>query len=129
MSDKGRGGVWLPVALIVIGSGWLMHRLEIFPSVNWIVILALLVSGFAVLLLEGINKSSIVIGPMLIAGGVTTFFQQQYDLARSVQIPLLLILCGLLMLLARSNKIAEPPPKPWERAQQSRTVKQLPEQE
>jgi hypothetical protein len=118
MQEKARGGVWLPVALIVIGAGWLMHRLEIFPSVNWIVILALVTAGVAVLLLEGINKSTIVIGPMLIAGGVTTFFQQQYDLARSVQFPLLLILCGLLMLLARSDAIAAPPPKPWEKRPQ-----------
>ncbi|WP_157314719.1 hypothetical protein [Chitinibacter sp. GC72] len=117
---KQRSGIWLPVALIVIGSGWLMHRLDIFPSVNWIVILALLVSGVAVLLLEGINKSTVVVGPMLIAGGVTTFIQQQYDLARSVQIPILLILCGVLMLLARSDLIRPAPEKPWQREQRDK---------
>jgi hypothetical protein len=115
MSLKKPGGVWLPIALIVIGSGWLMHRLDIFPSVNWIVILALLFAGVAVLLLEGVNKSTVVIGPMLIAGGATTFLQQHYDLSRSIQIPVLLILCGVLMLLARSSQIPPAPPKPWEK--------------
>ncbi len=119
MSQKKSGGVWLPIALIVIGSGWLMHRLDVFPSVNWIVILALLFAGIAVLLLEGVNKSTVVIGPMLIAGGVTTFLQQHYDFSRSIQIPLLLILCGVLMLVSRSPRIAPAPPKPWEKPQRS----------
>ncbi|QLI82727.1 hypothetical protein HZU75_15040 [Chitinibacter fontanus] len=115
MSDRKQGGIWLPIALIVIGAGWLLHRLDIVPSVNWIVILALVFAGSAVLWLEGLNKSTVVIGPMLIAGGVSTFLQQYFAFSRAVQIPLLLILCGLLMLLARSPQIPAAPPKPWEK--------------
>lgn len=108
-------GVIFPVVLIVIGAGWLLNEINYFPSVSWIVILGLLVAGIAVLALEGVNKSSIVLGPMLIAGAGTTFLRQQFGLGLSVQLPVLLILCGCLMLLARSNWIRPAPPKPWEK--------------
>ncbi|WP_051259118.1 hypothetical protein [Chitinibacter tainanensis] len=117
MAQGKPGSILWPLALIVIGAGWLLHRLDVLPSVSWIIILGLITAGVAVLLLEGLNKSSIVLGPMLIAGGVTTFAQQYLQLARNVQVPLLLILCGLLMLLARSHKIPPAGIKPWQRSQ------------
>jgi len=108
-------GIVFPVVLIVIGAGWLLNEMNYFPSVSWIIILGLLVAGVAVLAVDGINKSTIVLGPMLIAGAVTTFLRQQFGLGLSVQLPVLLILCGCLMLLARSNWIRSAPPKPWEK--------------
>lgn len=111
-------GIVFPVALIVIGAGWLLNEMNYFPSVSWIVIIGLFVAGCAVLALEGVNKSTIVLGPMLIAGAVTTFLRQQYGLGLSVQWPVLLMLCGCLMLLARSKLITPAPPKPWEKPQQ-----------
>jgi hypothetical protein len=112
-------GIVFPVTLIVIGAGWLLNEINYFPSVSWIVIIGLFVAGLAVLLLDGVNKSTIVLGPMLIAGAVTTFLRQQYGLALSVQWPVLLMLCGFLMLLARSKWVAAAPLKPWEKPQQS----------
>ncbi|MBM5570645.1 MULTISPECIES: hypothetical protein [Deefgea] len=108
-------GIVFPVVLIVIGAGWLLNEMNYFPSVSWIIILGLFVAGIAVLAVDGINKSTIVLGPMLIAGAVTTFLRQQFGLGLSVQLPVLLILCGCLMLLARSNLIRPAPPKPWEK--------------
>lgn len=108
-------GIIFPVVLIVIGAGWLLNEINYFPSVSWIVIIGLLVAGVAVLALEGINKSTVVLGPMLIAGAVTTFLRQQFGLTLSIQWPVLLILCGCLMLLARSSWIRPAPPKPWEK--------------
>lgn len=110
-------GIVFPITLIVIGAGWLLNEINYFPSVSWIVIIGLLVAGAAVLAFDGVNKSTIVLGPMLIAGAVTTFLRQQYGLALSVQWPVLLMLCGCLMLLARSKWIAPAPPKPWEKPQ------------
>ncbi|WP_052190538.1 hypothetical protein [Chitinibacter sp. ZOR0017] len=69
MAQGKPGSILWPLALIVIGAGWLLHRLDVLPSVSWIIILGLIAAGVAVLLLEGLNKSSIVLGPMLIAGG------------------------------------------------------------
>ncbi|QZA79759.1 hypothetical protein [Deefgea piscis] len=107
-------GIVFPVVLIVIGAGWLMNSLDYFPSVSWIIIIGLMSAGIALLAIEGVNKSTIVLGPMLIAGAITTFLRQQYQLPLSIQWPILLILCGFLMLLARSRWIAAAPPKPWE---------------
>lgn len=111
-------GIFFPVALIVIGAGWLLNEINYFPSVSWIVIIGLFVAGVAVLLIDGLNKSTIVLGPMLIAGAVTTFCRQQFGLGLSVQLPVLLIFCGCLMLLARSTWIRPAPPKPWEKLAQ-----------
>ena len=98
--------VVLPVLLIAIGAGWLMNELDLFPSLTWMAILGLTLSGLAVLAIEGVNKSTIVVGPMLIAAGTTTFLRQQYQLPWSIQWPALMILCGLVMLVARSHKIS-----------------------
>ena len=99
-------GVIFPILLIMLGAGWLMNSLDIFPSVSWLIILGLCSAGLAVLAIEGVNKSTVVVGPMLIAAGATTFLRQQYQLPLSIQWPILMILCGLLMLLAKSNWIA-----------------------
>ncbi|MBB5016950.1 hypothetical protein HNQ59_000212 [Chitinivorax tropicus] len=97
----------IPVALIVIGLAWLLDEFHVFPEVNWFWITALTAAGVAVLLLDGINKSSVVVGPLLIGGGITTFLRQYLDLRFGAQWSVLMILLGVLMLVARSPSIPE----------------------
>ncbi len=104
-------GIVFPVLLIVIGAGWLLNKFDYFPSMRWLVILGLLVAGVAILAIEGVNKSTVVLAPMLIASGLAILFRLQYGLAWSLQWPVLLILWGALLLLARSKLIAPAPPK------------------
>jgi len=47
----------LPVTLIVVGLGWLLWEYRLFPDVDWIVSLAFIVGGIAVLTIDRINKS------------------------------------------------------------------------
>lgn len=99
---------FLPIALIVLGIGWLVNELNILPQVNWIVILGLIVGGMMILVLEGWNTSTVVKGPLLIAAGVVTFIHQQSQIAWGLLIAILLILAGALLLVARSGQL--PPP-------------------
>src|SRR3569833_599317 len=58
-------------------------------------------------MLNGITKSSIVAGPLLILAGALSFFHQYNLLGWRFMIPIMLIAIGLFMLIARSPSIPE----------------------
>lgn len=99
---------FLPIAMIVVGAGWLMNELRWFPDANWIVILGLIVAGVLVLVLEGLDSTTVVKGPLLIAGGAAFYLHQHMQVDWRVLIPALLILTGILLLIARSGRLPEP---------------------
>ena len=96
-----------PVVLIVLGITWLLHSLNWLPDVQWLWILGLAGAGIAILVLDGITKSSIVAGPLLILAGLLSFCRQHYDLGWRFIIPVMLIAAGIFMLVARSPSIPE----------------------
>lgn len=97
----------LPILLIVIGAAWLFNSLDWMPEIHWLWIIGLAGSGVAILLLDGITKSSVVAGPLLILAGFLSFFHQYYGLAWRFIVPIMLVLAGVLMLLARSPSVPE----------------------
>ncbi|GAA5785789.1 hypothetical protein GCM10007860_12400 [Chitiniphilus shinanonensis] len=103
----------LPIALIVIGAGWLVNSLNVAPAVSWIVVFGLVCAGIGVLLVEGCNKRTVVTGPLLILGGGGVFANQQYQWGWSVLLPLLMMAWGLLLLVARLDAVPDAPgPEP-----------------
>lgn len=99
----------LPVVLIVLGITWLLNSLDWLPDIHWLWILGLAGAGIAILMLDGITKSSVVAGPMLILAGFLSFCRQYYGLGWRFIIPLMLIAAGTFMLVARSPSIPESP--------------------
>jgi len=97
----------LPVVLIVLGAAWLLNSLDWLPEIHWLWILGLAGAGIAILALDGITKSSIVAGPLLILAGILSFFRQYYGLGWRFTVPILLIAAGIFMLIARSPAIPE----------------------
>lgn len=97
----------LPVTLIVVGAAWLLWELRLFPDIDWIISGAFVAGGIAVLILDGVNKNSIVIGPFLIGVGLAWFAHMHYWVSWHIVIPALLLLLGILMLVARSHRIPE----------------------
>ena len=95
----------IPVTLIVVGVLWLVWYFGWFPDVDWIIAAGLAAGGVAVLLFDGVTKSSVVIGPFMIASGLAWALHDRYRVSWSVLIPALLILLGALMLVARSPRI------------------------
>ncbi|MDW5417320.1 hypothetical protein R6242_12155 [Iodobacter sp. CM08] len=96
-----------PIVLIAIGAGWLVNELQLMPQMGTLIILGLIAAGVAVLAFEGINKSSVVTAPMLIATGFAVYLKDYHGLGLKLAIPALMVLAGLLMLLARSVHIRE----------------------
>jgi hypothetical protein len=97
----------LPVTLIVVGLGWLLWEFRLFPDVDWINGIGFIVGGIAVLVLDGVNKNSIVIGPFLIAIGIAWLAHDRYGIQWRYIIPVMLVLLGALMLAARSPQVPE----------------------
>ena len=98
----------LPIFLIVMGILWLLFALNWIPDLDWLIGLGFIAAGIGVMLTDGINKQSIVSGPFLISLGIAWFLRLQYGAQYNYIVPILLIVLGLLMLLARLPQIPEP---------------------
>src|SRR5687768_13809141 len=97
----------LPVILIVLGTAWLLNSLHWLPDVQWLWILGLSGSGVAILAVDGLTKSSVVAGPLLILAGILSFFHQYHALGWRFIIPIMLIASGVCMLVARSPGVPD----------------------
>jgi len=101
----------LPVTLIVVGLVWLAWQFRLFPDVDWIIAGGLVAGGIAVMLFDGITKSSVVIGPFLIATGAAWALHEWQRVDWKYLIPGLLVVLGSLMLVARNPGIPERKPR------------------
>ena len=106
----------LPITLIVVGVIGVVWHFGWFPNVESITALALAAAGVLILVTDRITKSSIVLGPMLIAVGGAIWLHDNYRMRWWLLMSLLLILLGVLMLIARDPRIPErrtgEPPRP-----------------
>jgi hypothetical protein len=60
-----------------------------------------------VLAIDRINKSSVVVGPFLIAAGIAWFMHDRYGTTWRLIIPVMLVFLGALMLVARNPRVPE----------------------
>lgn len=97
----------LPVTLIVVGLGWLLWEYRLFPDVDWIIGLGFVVAGIAVIAIDGINKNSLVVGPFLVGIGLGWLAHDRYDISWRLIVPVMLVLLGALMLIARSPRVPD----------------------
>jgi hypothetical protein len=97
----------LPITLIVVGSAWLLWYFRLFPDIDWIIAVGLVLGGSALLYFDGITKNSIVAGPILIATGIAWALHDRWRVTWFVLLPTLLVLLGILMLIARRPNIPE----------------------
>ena len=105
-----------PILIMALGVGWLLTTRNIVPGVNWIWVVGLGATGVAVLV-GSIDKMTVVIGPFLIAATVFSLLRQTGRISIDTEAPLLIIVLGALMLLAKILPIPLPawlsePPKP-----------------
>jgi hypothetical protein len=98
----------LPILLITVGSGWLLTTLKIAPGIDWVWTLALAVVGLLTLTLYGLDKVTLVIGPFFIAASCLSVLRQTGRLHIDIEVPILVILAGVLLLVARSASVPVP---------------------
>ena len=96
-----------PVLLITAGLLWFLHSTALLPNAHSLVAIGLAVAGAAMLLLDGLNKSTLVSCPMLMYAGAAIYLRDNMGLHLSHLLSLGMVLAGLLMLLSRSDRIPE----------------------
>ena len=91
-------------------KAWLEKELKATRAnrdIDWIIVVGLVLGGSAVLYLDGMTKNSIVAGPILIASGIAWALHDRWHVTWFVLMPMLLVLLGVLMLIARRPNIPE----------------------
>jgi hypothetical protein len=90
-----------PILVIALGITWLLNVLDIMPGVDWIWTVALAAVGVITLLLGGVNKLTVVVGPFLMIASVCSLLRQIGTLPIDREVPILTIILGILMLLVQ----------------------------
>ncbi len=112
----------LPITLIVVGAIGVVWYFGWFPNVQSVTALALAAAGVLVLVTDRVTKSSVVLGPMLIAVGGAIWLHDTYRMHWWLLVSILLIVLGALMLVARSPRIPERRPPPASSAPPTETT-------
>jgi len=100
-------GIIQPIVLIVLGALWLLKSTALLPETSTLLALLLAAAGVLLGLLDGLTKSTIVSSPMLIYAGAAIYLYDHYYLRFSHLAAFGMMLLGILLLLARSNRIPE----------------------
>ena len=103
--------LFLPLFLIIAGAVWFLKTTGILPATATLVSIALAVAGIVVLVMDGINKQSVVAGPLLVYIGAAVYLKSQYLLGYSPLVALGMMVLGCLLLLSRSSLVPYKMPK------------------
>lgn len=95
----------LPLLLIIIGAIWFLKTTNILPATSTMAAIGLAVVGVVVMVADGINKQSIVAGPILIYLGAAIYAHSEYQLGYAPLLAMGMMVLGCLMLLARSDLV------------------------
>ena len=98
----------VPILLITVGIGWLLTTLGITPGVEWIWTLGLAIVGVLAFLVGGWDKVTAVVGPFFIIASCLSLLRQTGRLTLDTEIPILVIVAGVLLLIARLPAIPVP---------------------
>ena len=98
----------VPVLTIVVGMTWLLNVLGIMPGIDWIWTVGLAAAGILTVAIGGLNKVTIVTGPFLLVASVCSLLRQTGRLAVDREIPVLVIVLGILMLVSQLSRLPTP---------------------
>jgi hypothetical protein len=98
----------IPIMIITVGVGWLLTTLGIAPEINWLWTLALAVIGVVTFAAAGWNKVTFVIGTFFLVASGLSVLRQTERLSIDHEVPILVIVVGVLLLIARSPMLPVP---------------------
>ena len=98
-----------PILVITVGVAWLLMTLQVIAPVNWVWTLLLASLGIvAIVMSGGLDKFSVVAGPFFLAASVLSFLRQSGRLSDDVEVPILVILVGVLLFVAQTRFVPVP---------------------
>lgn len=97
--------VAISLLVIAVGVAWLLNTMNVIPGVNWVWTVGLAASGILLMMLTGLNKLSVVIGPFLIVASILSLLRQQGTLHIDREVPYLIIALGALMLFSTMSSL------------------------
>jgi hypothetical protein len=98
----------LPILLITVGAGWLLSTLGVAPRIDWVWTLGLAIVGLLTFVLGGFDKLTVVVGPFFMVASLLSVLRQTGRIPLDVEVPILVILAGILLLIARTPAIPIP---------------------
>ena len=98
----------VPILLISLGTGWLLTALGIAPTIDWVWTISLAAIGLAVLVINGVDKVSLVLGPIFVVASALSLLRQTGRMRSDLEVPILVILLGVLLVIARLPAIRVP---------------------
>ena len=98
----------VPIAIVLIGIGWLLNTMNVIADINWVWTLSLAGIGLLVFVMDGLNRFSIVIGPFFIAASLLSVARQANQLNSNVEAPILVILFGVLLMVSQLSRLPAP---------------------
>ena len=98
----------VPVLLIAVGTGWLLATLGIAPKILWIWTLSLGAVGALTFLVWGLDKVTVVIGPLFLLASILSVLRQTKYIDLNSEVPVLIIASGVLSLVAHLPGVPVP---------------------
>ncbi len=95
-----KSALLVPILLITIGVGWLLTTLGIAPGIDWIWTLGLAITGLLAFVMGGFNKATVVVGPFFLIASCLSVLRQTGRLSFDAEVPILVIVSGVLLLVA-----------------------------
>ena len=108
MNTSQKKGMAFAILITAIGVAWLLNVTGVMPRVDWVWTGALGVAGALILTYGGINKITVVAGPLLIIASLLSILRQTGRLTMDLEMPILVICFGLLMILAIALRLPMP---------------------
>jgi hypothetical protein len=101
-------GLIVPILLITLGAGWLLTTVGVAPGIDWVWTLGLAIVGVLTFVIGGFDKVTVVLGPFFIIASLLSVLRQTDRLVVDTEVPVLVIVAGILLLVARLPAVPLP---------------------
>jgi hypothetical protein len=117
VSMPNKTAVAVPILIIAVGIGWLLAERGFVVRLDWLWTAGLAGVGVLALVVRGIDKLSVVIGPFFLIAAVLSVLRRREILGLSEELPILVIALGVLLLVAQWPAIPPAAPGPGQRSE------------
>ncbi len=108
-SKQPKGPLVLSILIITVGVGWFLTAQGFGTGINWVWTLGLGMIGIMTFIVSGgLDKVSVILGPFFLIGSVFSVLRQTGRMQIDSEVPILVILIGVLLLIAQSKFVPLP---------------------